>query len=194
MVALSTIICARVLESASNVTSPPAKPLSPSAVIMAPSRTMIFCDSKVISPESPIDAPVRCAVALEEFETWREEIVTFCETVMLSSACRIRLPAFQVIELLLSDELVPPLATPVSRSISALISRAAGSISTVPCWPFWADADKDPPDRATTLRAENSTNPPSPELPPSADRRAPAARSLLFSAITRMSPPELFWP
>ena len=155
---------------------------------------MIFCDSSVMSPESPTEDPVRCAVALAEFDTWRDEIVTFCATVILSSACRIRLPAFQVIELPLSDELVPPFVTPVLRSISALISNAAGSINTVPCCPFCADADKDPPDKATTLRAENSTNPPSPDMPPSADKREPAARSLLFSAITRISPPELLWP
>ena len=126
-VALSIIIWASWVESASKVTSPAAKPAVPSAVMVAPPFTIIFCDCRVISPESAIDASLICAEASDAFVTRRLDTTMPEATVILSSACKVRLPAFQ-----LSEAVSVPPEDVLFLRIWLFTSIDAGSISTAP--------------------------------------------------------------
>ena len=191
MVALFNVMEASSRSSASNVTVPPAKLFVPSAVTKLPSPKVMRLASSVISPDAPVDAPVRWSLALEGLATWRDEMVMLLPIVILSSACSVRLPADHVSPA--SESLSPP-SVDVLRRILAEIAIASGSISTSPIAPFWADAESEPPASSTTWRAENSTKPPSPLVPPSAERRAPACRVERPSAMTYTSPPDELSP
>ena len=144
------------------MTVPPANPLSPFAVIVALSPSRISGACRVISPESAIEASLRCALAELSFATRRLEIVISSATVIRLSACRVRLPAVQ---------LTPPFDV-LSRSISTETLIVSGSINTEPAVPDSASADNVPPASVTVSTAENSTKPPSPLRPPSAAKRA----------------------
>ena len=161
-------------ESASSVTTPPANPLSPLAVMVALSPRKISGASSVISPEAAIEASLRWAVAELSLVTRRLEIVTSSATVIRLSACNVKLPAVQ---------LTPPFDE-LSRNISTDTLIVSGSINTAPAMPAIDAADRDPPARVTVSTAENSTKPPSPVLPASAARRAPSCRTDSPSAIT----------
>ena len=146
-------------ESASSKIVPPAKPLLPSPVSIAPCCRVIFCASRVILPDAPIELSLRCAVALVALATTRLDTVTLDDRVILSSACKVRLPAFQLVP---PPEVPPSAFAPSLRSKSAEITIFWGSIRISPCGPFSELAERLPPASATVSRAENSTNPPAP--------------------------------
>ena len=128
-VAPSRVMLARSGESASSKTVPPAKPLLPSAVSIAPCCRVMFCASNVISPEAAIELSLRCAVALVALATTRLDTVTFEDKVILSSACKVRLPAFQLVP---PPEVPPSAFAPSLRSKSAEITIFCGSIRMSP--------------------------------------------------------------
>ena len=110
--------------------------------------------------------------------------------VMVSSACKVKAPAFHVVP----PPVLPPLLSVLSRNKSALITISSGSIKIAPCAPLAAAADSWPPASSTVLRAENSTKPPSPIEPPSAETTAPDDRVERLSAMMMTLPPSLLIP
>ena len=152
------------------------------------SMTMFF-DCNVISPEAAIELSLRWALALDEFVTRRLDTVTELPNRIVSVACNVRLPAFQLV--LLSP--VPP-SDEASRNRSEEIVMLSGSIKTEPATPLLAAADKVPPASSTVPMAENSTKPPSPETPPSARICDPAIKVAVSSAKMMTLPPSEFVP
>ena len=172
-------------ESASSKIVPPAKPLLPSPVSIAPCCRVIFCASRVILPDAPIELSLRCAVALVALATTRLDTVTLDDRVILSSACKVRLPAFQLVP---PPEVPPSAFAPSLRSKSAEITIFWGSIRISPCGPFSELAERLPPASATVSRAENSTNPPAPLVLALALIAAPLLRVDVPCAITTTEP------
>ncbi len=95
-----------------------------------------------MSPDAPVELSFRWAAALLALATCRLETVTFADRVILSSACKVRLPAFQLVPP--PDR--PPLAfAPSLRNKSDAIMIFCGSIRMLPCAPFSDAADRLPP-------------------------------------------------
>ena len=158
--ALSSVIDAVSPDVAVKVTSPACDPLPPAAVTIASSCSVIDCAVNVMSPESPTDRSLRCALASAELLTTRLDTVLFAEMVILLSASSVRLPAFQLVP---APSDAPP-SPDVSRNKSLEIMMFSGSIRIWPFVPDTEDADSFPPANSTVPRAENSTNPASPLL------------------------------
>ena len=95
--------------------------------------------------------------------------------------------------MLLSLSPIPPAAV-ASRNKSAEITISSGSINTAPSVPSRAAAERLPPASSTSRMAENSTNPPSPLVPPSAERRAPRPKIAASSAKVMTVPPSELAP
>ena len=197
---------ARSGESASSNTVPPAKLLFPSAVNIEPCCRVMFCASNVIFPEAPVELSLRCAVALAALATTRLDTVTFEDKVILSSACRVRLPAFQLVP---PPEAPPSAFAPSLRNKSAEITIFCGSIKMSPWRPFSAFADRLPPASSTVSRAENSTKPPAPlplasaliaaplrsvEVPCAMTTTEPASPPLAAFAVTDAPAPSVISP
>ena len=106
----------------------------------------MFFDCKVISPDAAIELSFRCAVALDAFVTRRDDTVTLLDSRMVSVACKVRLPAFQLV--LLSPD--PPAADASRKRFEEMVILS-GSIRTDPAVPLVALADSAPPVSYTHL-------------------------------------------